>query len=106
MCFSLVELGFIGIRGIGDGEMVELCKLAESVIRNYLFTRIPRRQVLDLDVTVEANLNDVLTITIDLDVTLSPFFRGNLEEIEDEAINEAFNAIEKKLRELSNLDRR
>lgn len=100
----MVELEFISIRGISEDNVVELCELAESVVRSHIFSRIPRRQILDLDVTIEADLNEALTITIDIDVTLSPFFQGNLEEIEEEAIEKAFKIIERRLREFSGFE--
>lgn len=99
----MVELEFIGVKDVDEDQIVELCELAEDMIRNYLFSRIPRRQVLDLDITVEAELGESLVITIDVDVTLSPFFRSDLEEIEDEAIEEAFKVIERRLREFTKL---
>ncbi|MCS7364221.1 MAG: DUF3194 domain-containing protein [archaeon GB-1867-035] len=97
----MAELVLIGIKGISEDQIVELCELAENTICNYLFSNIPKRQILDLDITVEADLNESLIVTIDIDVTLSPFFQGNLEEVEDGAIDEAFRVIEQRLREFN-----
>jgi len=85
-----------------SSEQVErLCEIAEESARNYIKSKVPWREVSDLDVTVEAGgEEDNLTVNVDIDVRLSPLLKdADAKRLAQEAVEAAFGSIEKFLRE-------
>ncbi|MFP3984558.1 MAG: DUF3194 domain-containing protein [Candidatus Bathyarchaeia archaeon] len=92
----------IGIPELTDDQMGTLSEIAEKAARDYVSSKIPQRKISTLDITVETVGSKPVTISVDVDLVLSPLIRKfNVEKLADEATEKAFEAIEGYLRALS-----
>ncbi|MGB9684718.1 MAG: DUF3194 domain-containing protein [Candidatus Bathyarchaeales archaeon] len=79
----------------------ELCSVAEKAAREYILSKIPPKRVETLNISVEMEGEKQLTLTVDVELILSPIMRDyNVQKLADEAVKEAFASAEKYLREL------
>ncbi|RLE51505.1 MAG: hypothetical protein DRJ20_02080 [Candidatus Methanomethylicota archaeon] len=97
----LTEIKYIGLPKLTEDQIAGVCQVGELAARKVILSRIPKRAILDLNITVEAVVEESLIFTVDVDVTLSPFYKVDVDSIVEEAVDEAFKAIEERLRELS-----
>jgi predicted nucleotidyltransferase len=76
-----------------------MCLAAQETARNHLLSKIPLKRISDIDVTVEAVGDKPLTLFVDVAVELES---GNesMDPLVDEATDMAFEAAERKAREL------
>ncbi|MCD6514787.1 MAG: DUF3194 domain-containing protein [Candidatus Asgardarchaeum sp.] len=91
----------IGLPELTLETIEEIAELVEKRIRNYIFSKIGKENVYDIDVTVSIEHDETLDVTIDIDLTLSPLFRDIKEKLETEALDIAFECLEKRLREIA-----
>lgn len=90
-----------GIPELTDEQMEELCSAAEEAARKYVLSRLPPKKIKMLNASVEAEGNKPLTLTVDVDVTLTKITKDyNVQSIVDGAVKEAFKAAEEYLREI------
>lgn len=82
--------------------MRTLTEIAEKVARNYISSKVSQRKILVLDIVVETVGIKPVTVSVDIDLMLSPLMKTcNAEKLVNEATERAFEAIEQYLRELS-----
>jgi hypothetical protein len=81
-------------------EIEQICEAAQEAARKHLLSKVPLKQISDLDVTVEAVGDKPLLVSIDVAIELET---GNqdLEPVVDEATDAAFSAAETKAKELN-----
>ncbi len=91
----------IGLPKLTPEQMEELCSIAEKAAREYILSKVPPKRVETLNISVEMEGEKQLTLTVDVELILSPLMRDyNVQELADEAVKEAFASAEKYLREL------
>jgi hypothetical protein len=92
----------IGIPELSEDQMQELSEMAEKAARNYILSKVPQRKITTLDIDIETVGPKPVTISIEIDLALSPLEKAyDAEKLADEATEKAFEAIEKHLGELS-----
>ncbi|MCS7386396.1 MAG: DUF3194 domain-containing protein [archaeon GB-1867-005] len=96
-----MEIERIGLPQLTEDQIIAVCKAAELAARRIIFSRIPKRAILDLNITVEASFEEVLTFNVDVDVALSPLCKVDVDDIVRVAVDEAFKVVDKMLREFS-----
>ncbi|MEM3577824.1 MAG: DUF3194 domain-containing protein [Candidatus Bathyarchaeia archaeon] len=90
-----------GIPELTDAQMEELCSTAEEAARKYVLSRLPSKGIKMLNVSAEAEGNKPLTLTVDVDITLTRIMKDyNAQSLVDGAVKEAFRAAEEYLREI------
>ncbi|GEM_PF-1027581 len=100
------EVEDIGASYLSEDQMILVSQAAEAAARKVIFRHIPRRAILDLNIMVEAVREGLVTFNIDINIVLSPFYKGaDLDGVIREAVNEAYEAIRKRVRELRKHDR-
>lgn len=85
-----------------DSDQVErLCEIAEESARKYIMSRISKRDVSDLDITVEAGgKKNNLAVNVDVEFRLSPLVKNlDAKRLAEEAVDVAFESVEKFLRQ-------
>lgn len=91
----------IGLQEFTEEQMETICSLAEEAAREYILTRVPPKRVETLNITVETSAEYPVTLTVELELELSPLMRNlNVQKLADEAVKEAFAKAEKYMREL------
>jgi Protein of unknown function (DUF3194) len=82
-----------------DEEIEQMCLAAQEAARNHLLSRISLKRISDIDVTVEAIGDRPLTLSVDVAIELESGDE-DLDPLVDEATDIAFEAAERKAREL------
>ena len=82
-----------------DGEIEQMCLAAQEAARNHLLSKVPLKRLSDIDVTVEAVGDKPLTLFVDVAVELESG-EEDMDPLVDEATDLAFDAAERKAREL------
>jgi len=86
---------------LSEGQMETLAEIAEGTARKHITTKVPSRGISDLTVMVNMDGRDELNVEVDVEVTLSPLFKNiDVKKLADDAVKEAFRAVEKYLEEL------
>jgi len=83
-----------------DEEIEQVCLAAQEAARNHLLSKVPLKRVSDIDVTVEAIGDKPLTLFVDVAVELESGSE-DMEPLVDEATDIAFEAAERKARDLN-----
>ena len=92
----------IGIPELTEEQMQTLSEIAEKAARDYILSKVSRRKISVLDLAVEIVGSKPVTVSVDVDLVLSPLMKTfNAGKLANEATEKAFEAIEQCLRELS-----
>ncbi|MCW3981239.1 MAG: DUF3194 domain-containing protein [Candidatus Bathyarchaeota archaeon] len=92
----------IGIPELTEDQMQTLSEMAEEAARDYILSNVSRRQISILNIVIEAVGSKPVTITIDVDLLLSPPMKGvKTEDVAQQAAGKALEAVERCLRDLS-----
>ena len=91
----------IGLPELTPEHVEELCSKAEEAAREYVLSKVPPKRVETLNISVETEGGKPLTLTVDVEIVLSPLMQEyDVQRLADEAVKEAFKSAEKYLREL------
>ena len=91
----------IGLPELTPEQVEELCSIAEDAAREYVLSKVPPKHVETLNISVETDGEKPLTLTVDVEIVLSPLMQEyDVQRLADEAVKEAFKSAEKYLREL------
>ena len=92
---------FIGLPRLNEGQLATICSEIDNETRNYIFSYISKKDVIDLNVEIEADQNDILNLTIDISLEVSPFVSLDIDKLTEEALDFAFKIAERKLKNLA-----
>ncbi len=92
----------LGIPELTSEQIEELCSTAENAARKHIISKVNQKQVDKLNISVEAEGAKPVTLTVEVDLELSPEAKGvDQKKLADEAVKKAFEAIETYLRKLT-----
>lgn len=92
----------LGIPELTTEQIEEMCGVAEEAARKYVLSKVPSKRIETLNISVEAEEIKPLTLTVDVDIVLSPLMKNfEVQKLADEAVKEAFDSVEKYLRKIS-----
>jgi len=86
-------------RKLTDEEVEQICTAAEEAARGYLLSKVPLKQISELEVTIDAVGDKPLMLEVGVAVELSSGSR-RLDPLVEDATKAAFEAAENKAREL------
>ncbi len=82
-------------------QIEELCSTAENSARKLILSKVSQKQVDRLNISVEAEGAKPVSLTVEVDLELTPETQGvDQKKLADEAVKAAFEAIESYLRKL------
>lgn len=91
----------LGIPELNSQQIEELCSIVEETARQYVLSKVSPKRVEELNISVETEGTKPVSLTVDVDISLSPLMRNfDVQKLADQAVKEAFTAAEKYLREL------
>jgi hypothetical protein len=91
----------IGIPTLTSEQVEELCELAEKAAREYISSKIPMKRVSSLNIAVDIEGANPITVKVDIDLDLSPKMKDyDAKKLADEATQQTFASIEKHLRQI------
>lgn len=82
------------MKKLSDSQLDEISEIAVSSAENYILSRVSKKEIIDIDISVELIYND----TLDLDVIVNIIFDDLSSadpQIADEAADFAISEIEK-----------
>ncbi|HOI39989.1 MAG TPA: DUF3194 domain-containing protein [Methanobacterium sp.] len=89
------------MKKLTDQELEKISEAAAVAAENYIFSRISKKEVLDLELRVEFQQDDGLDVDVEVELFLDEL--SNAEEgLADEAAQVALDEIDKKVEKLSN----
>ena len=89
------------MKKLTDQELEKISEAAAVAAKNYIFSRISKKEVLDLELRVEFQQDDGLDVDVEVELFLDEL--SNAEEgLADEAAQVALDEIDKKVEKLSN----
>ena len=92
----------LGLPELTDQQVEEVSLIAEEVARKYILSKVPLKKIETLNISSETEGIGPVTLTIDVDIVLSPSMRDfKVKKLADEAVDDAFVSAEKYLRELT-----
>ena len=95
----MVELG---IPELTNEQIEEVCTTAEDAARIHVLSKVSPKLLEKLDISVEAEGAKPVSFTVEVDLALIPEVKDfNQKKVAEEAVREAFEAIEIYLRKLS-----
>lgn len=91
----------IGLPELTSEHIEALCLIAEKAARRHVLTRCSSKMVERLNISVEARGTKPLSLTVEIDLVLSPCIKEvDLKRIAREASREAFRVSDIYLRKL------
>jgi hypothetical protein len=91
----------LGTTDLTTEQIETLCETAENAARKHILSKVPSKSVEKLDISVEAEGTRPLNITVEIDLALSPKTKNlDADTLVNEAVKEAFKAIENYLRSI------
>jgi len=92
----------LGLPELTSEQIEEVCTTAENAARKFIFSKINPKQVDKLNVIVEAEGEKPLNFTVEVELQIASEAQGvDQKELADEAVKQAFAAIETSLRKLT-----
>lgn len=84
-------------------EQIEaLCTVAEEAARKYVLSKVSSKKIETLNVCAQAEGTKPATLTIDVDILLSPLMKDfDVQRLVDQAMEEAFESAKKYLKGLT-----
>ena len=94
----VVDLGFPELT---TDQIEQLCQAAENAARNFILSKVSKKQIEKLDIAVEAEGQKPVNVSVEIELILAPQAKGvDADAIVSQAVNKAHNATEAFLRKL------
>ncbi|MGC8895458.1 MAG: DUF3194 domain-containing protein [Candidatus Bathyarchaeia archaeon] len=91
----------LGIPELTSEQVEELCAVAEKTAREYVTAKVPSKRIETLNISVEVEGTKPVTVTIDVDVVLSPLMKDfDVKDLVEGAVKKAFVSVDEYLRAL------
>ncbi|NJE06486.1 DUF3194 domain-containing protein [Thermococcus sp. M36] len=92
----------IGLPELSEEQIIEVGELAQETIIEHVFDALNRSDVKDIEVTMRINRGETLDLEIEVYLEVPIFVKVDVEKLIDEAVEKAYEAVERKLREIAN----
>lgn len=81
------------MRDLSNQELDEISELSIKSIEDFIYSRVSKKEILDLDINVEIDYDDGLDVDMNVDIQFDPLSNYD-ESIAEEAIAHAFTEID------------
>jgi len=88
------------LKKLTDQELEEISEAAAVAAENYIFSKISKKEVLDMDLRVEFHQEDGLDVDVELELYLDELSQAD-ESLADEAAEVAMDEIDRQIEKLS-----
>lgn len=86
------------MRRLSDKDLEEIAEIAVSAAQGFIFSRVPKKEIIDLDVSAEIDYNEKLNIDVVVDILLDDLSKAD-RKIADDAADYAIREVERFLSE-------
>jgi len=91
----------IGLPELSEEELIGIGELAQDTVLKQIFGVLNRSDVKDVNVTARINRGDTLDLEVEAYLEVPVFVKVDVEELLNEALEEAYSAVERRLREIA-----
>ncbi|WP_457751260.1 DUF3194 domain-containing protein [Thermococcus sp.] len=91
----------IGLPELSEEQLIEVGELAQETIIKHVFDVLNRSDVKDIEVTMRINRDETLDLGIEVYLEVPVFVKVDVEGLIDEALEKAYEVVEKRLREIA-----
>ncbi|NYB53020.1 MAG: DUF3194 domain-containing protein [Methanobacteriaceae archaeon] len=88
------------MKKLTDQEMEKLSEAAAVAAENYIFSKVSKKEVLDMELRVEFNQEDVLDVDVEVELFLDELSKAE-DTLADEAAEVALDEIDKEIEKMS-----
>ena len=93
-------MGELRVSSLPYEQIERIGEIAEEAARRSIVSRVPKRGISDLSISVELEEAETVNVEVDVEIELSPLFRNmNPKKLADASVKAAFEAVEGYLRE-------
>jgi hypothetical protein len=86
------------LRKLSDKELDEISEIAVKAAENFIYSKVSKKEILDLDIKVELDYHEGLDVDVDIDIQFDPLSNPD-DTIADEAAEHAIVEIDRYLAE-------
>lgn len=92
----------IGIPKLTPKQLEKLCEIGEKTARQHVLSKVSSSKISALNILVDTEGTKPVTVSIDVEISLSPLMKDyNVEKLAKEATEKAFASIKDYLSELA-----
>ena len=95
------EIIYIGLPELSEEQLIEIGELAQGVIIKHVFDALNRSDVKDIEVTTRINHDKTLNLQIEVYLEVPVFVKVDVDALIEEALEKAYENVERKLREIA-----
>ncbi|BDZ70799.1 DUF3194 domain-containing protein [Methanobacterium petrolearium] len=88
------------MKTLTDSELEEISEAAAVAAENYIFSKVSKKEVLDLELRVEFNQDEGLDVDVEIELFLDELSKAG-ETLADEAAKVALDEIDRQVEKLS-----
>jgi hypothetical protein len=81
------------LRSLTDHELDELSEIAVKTAENFIFSKVSKKEILDLNINIEFIYENILDVNIMVDLDLDELSSANENIIVEEAIDASLEKI-------------
>ncbi len=83
------------MRQLTDQELDEISDVAIEAAENFIFTRVSKKEILDLHINADITYENELNIDISVDLDLDELSQADVKEIVEGAVDAALEKLDK-----------
>jgi hypothetical protein len=87
------------MRKLTDQELDEISDMAVETVEEYIFSRISKKEILDLHINAEISYEDGLDVDIQVELDIDLLSRVDEEKIVKEAVDSALEKLDNFIKE-------
>ncbi|AFL94445.1 hypothetical protein CL1_0233 [Thermococcus cleftensis] len=92
----------IGLPKLSEEQLMEIGEIAQETVIKHVFDTLNRSDVKDIEVTMRINREETLDLEMEVYLEVPVFVRVDVDGLIEEAVERAYEAVERKLREIAN----
>jgi hypothetical protein len=81
------------LRKLSDQELDEISELAVKSVENFIYSKVSKKEILDLDIKVELQYHEGLDVDVQVDIQFDPLSNPD-ESIAEDAAEHAIAEID------------
>jgi len=81
------------LKKLSDHELDEISELAAKSVENFIYSKVSKKEVINLDIKVELDYHDGLDVDIQVDIQFDPLSKPD-EKIAEDAAAHAIKEVD------------
>ena len=81
------------MKKLSDQELDEISELASKSVENFIYSKVSKKEVINLDIKVELDYHDGLDVDIQVDIQFDPLSKP-YENIAEDAVAQAITEVD------------